>query len=130
MVMKLVFVFLLIVCVNNYLQAQTPADDPGIGGVGVGSAPAGDGAGGTVAAESTVPTCFVGLKSPFGSPLPPSVPAEQCKGPYLSLLTQKPAPYVKIREQYHLVPSEDGVHEYQVPNPALKGGRGIRTPPP
>ena len=44
MVMKLVFVFLLIVCVNNYLQAQTPADDPGIGGVGVGSAPAGDGA--------------------------------------------------------------------------------------
>ena len=30
-------------CLNGSLNAQTPADDPGIGGPGVGAAPAGDG---------------------------------------------------------------------------------------
>ena len=30
-------------CMNVQLNAQTPADDPGIGGPGVGAAPAGDG---------------------------------------------------------------------------------------
>ncbi len=30
-------------CLNSSLNAQTPADDPGIGGPGVGAAPAGDG---------------------------------------------------------------------------------------
>ena len=31
-------------CMNAQLKAQTPADDPGIGGPGIGAAPAGDGA--------------------------------------------------------------------------------------
>ena len=40
--------FLLIIlfiscCMNSSLNAQTPADDPGIGGPGIGAAPAGDG---------------------------------------------------------------------------------------
>ena len=30
-------------CMNSSINAQTPADDPGIGGPGVGAAPAGDG---------------------------------------------------------------------------------------
>ena len=30
-------------CMNAQLNAQTPADDPGIGGPGIGAAPAGDG---------------------------------------------------------------------------------------
>ena len=30
-------------CINMSSNAQTPADDPGIGGPGVGAAPAGDG---------------------------------------------------------------------------------------
>ncbi len=30
-------------CLNVQLNAQTPADDPGIGGPGVGAAPEGDG---------------------------------------------------------------------------------------
>ena len=37
-------VLLLCFCVNFWGTAQTPADDPGIGGPGVGAAPAGDGA--------------------------------------------------------------------------------------
>ena len=36
-------VILLCVCMNIRVNAQTPADDPGIGGPGVGAAPAGDG---------------------------------------------------------------------------------------
>jgi len=36
------FVILISICVNR-LSAQTPADDPLIGGPGAGSAPAGDG---------------------------------------------------------------------------------------
>ncbi len=35
-------VLLISLCMNR-LEAQTPADDPGIGGPGVGAAPAGDG---------------------------------------------------------------------------------------
>ena len=40
-----VFTVLLVVgcCFNTAVFAQTPADDPGIGGPGVGAAPAGDG---------------------------------------------------------------------------------------
>ena len=38
----IVFFLLMSICVNK-LSAQTPADDPGIGGAGVGSAPSGDG---------------------------------------------------------------------------------------
>ena len=37
------FVLLMSFCVHSTLNAQTPADDPGIGGPGVGAAPAGDG---------------------------------------------------------------------------------------
>ncbi len=37
------FVLLFTLCVHSTLNAQTPADDPGIGGPGVGAAPAGDG---------------------------------------------------------------------------------------
>ena len=36
------FVIMISLCVNR-LNAQTPADDPGIGGPGAGAAPAGDG---------------------------------------------------------------------------------------
>jgi len=35
--------FVMTLCVHSTLNAQTPADDPGIGGPGAGSAPAGDG---------------------------------------------------------------------------------------
>ena len=39
------FVLLMTICVHSTLNAQTPADDPGIGGPGTsGSSPAGDGA--------------------------------------------------------------------------------------
>ena len=37
------FVLLMTLCVHSTLNAQTPADDPGIGGPGIGAAPAGDG---------------------------------------------------------------------------------------
>ena len=40
----MVLVLLISLCVNIKLNAQTPADDPGIGGPGAGVAPAGDGA--------------------------------------------------------------------------------------
>ena len=36
------FVILISICVNK-LNAQTPADDPGIAGPGIGAAPSGDG---------------------------------------------------------------------------------------
>jgi len=42
-VSKAVFVFVLSVFVSTVVIAQTPADDPGIGGPGIGAAPAGDG---------------------------------------------------------------------------------------
>ena len=38
------FTFLMLFCINISVNAQTPADDPGIGGAGAGVAPAGDGA--------------------------------------------------------------------------------------
>ena len=41
---SLVFVIIISFCMNGFLIAQTPADDPGIGGPGAGVAPAGDGA--------------------------------------------------------------------------------------
>ena len=42
---KLGFILLISFCITVSLNAQTPADDPGIGGPGTsGSAPAGDGA--------------------------------------------------------------------------------------
>jgi len=41
------------------LNAQTPADDPGIGGPGVGAAPAGDGAP-TVPFDNTMNLIFLG----------------------------------------------------------------------
>ena len=42
-VIRLSFILLLNVFVSTVVMAQTPADDPGIGGPGVGAAPAGDG---------------------------------------------------------------------------------------
>ena len=42
-VIRLAFILLLSVFVSTIVMAQTPADDPGIGGPGVGAAPAGDG---------------------------------------------------------------------------------------
>ena len=42
-VIRLSFILLLSVFVSTIVIAQTPADDPGIGGPGVGVAPAGDG---------------------------------------------------------------------------------------
>ncbi len=42
-VIRLAFILLLSVFVSTTVMAQTPADDPGIGGPGVGAAPAGDG---------------------------------------------------------------------------------------
>ena len=42
---KIGFIILISFCVNVTVSAQTPADDPGIGGPGTsGAAPAGDGA--------------------------------------------------------------------------------------
>jgi len=42
---SIVLVLLISLCVNSKLNAQTPADDPGIGGPGTtGSSPASDGA--------------------------------------------------------------------------------------
>ena len=44
-ILKFLSVALIItLCVNSTLNAQTPADDPGIGGAGAGIAPLGDGA--------------------------------------------------------------------------------------
>lgn len=44
-VRTVVLVLLISLCINSKLNAQTPADDPGIGGPGTsGSSPAGDGA--------------------------------------------------------------------------------------
>ena len=40
--LSLIILF-IICCMNSSLNAQTPADDPGIGGPGIGAAPAGDG---------------------------------------------------------------------------------------
>jgi len=40
---QIMIVLLMSLCMNIHLKAQTPADDPGIGGPGVGVAPAGDG---------------------------------------------------------------------------------------
>jgi len=40
--LMIILVILIILCANT-LNAQTPADDPGIGGPGAGVAPAGDG---------------------------------------------------------------------------------------
>ena len=40
---KVSFVILLSVFVITKVSSQTPADDPGIGGPGIGAAPAGDG---------------------------------------------------------------------------------------
>jgi len=41
---RLSFIILCISCSMTFsLNAQTPADDPGIGGPGIGAAPAGDG---------------------------------------------------------------------------------------
>jgi len=39
----LIVILFINCCLNSSLNAQTPADDPGIGGPGVGAAPAGDG---------------------------------------------------------------------------------------
>jgi len=39
----IVFAILISISLNTKICAQTPADDPGIGGPGVGAAPAGDG---------------------------------------------------------------------------------------
>ena len=38
-----ILILLISCCMTFSLNAQTPADDPGIGGPGVGAAPAGDG---------------------------------------------------------------------------------------
>ena len=43
MVAKVFFILLFGVFVSTTVMSQTPADDPGIGGPGVGAAPAGDG---------------------------------------------------------------------------------------
>ena len=42
-VIRLAFILLMSVFISTVVMAQTPADDPGIGGPGVGAAPAGDG---------------------------------------------------------------------------------------
>ena len=42
-VIRLAFIILMSVFVSTIVMAQTPADDPGIGGPGVGAAPSGDG---------------------------------------------------------------------------------------
>ena len=39
----IVILAVLIIGLHNISNAQTPADDPGIGGPGIGAAPAGDG---------------------------------------------------------------------------------------
>ena len=42
-VTKMGLMLLLGICLSQAVYSQTPADDPGIGGPGVGAAPAGDG---------------------------------------------------------------------------------------
>ena len=54
-----VLILFISCCINFSLNAQTPADDPGIGGPGIGSAPAGDGAP-TVPFSSTMNLLFLG----------------------------------------------------------------------